>query len=75
MFVVKTNATIYPMNKNCNQEKYSIMHKKPLNSKGFGLVEVLLVVVALVVVAAGGIYVYHQDHKAKPQCRLASRWR
>lgn len=41
------------------------MKIKSLNTKGFGAVEVLLVLVVLVLVAAGGFYIYHKDHKAK----------
>lgn len=41
------------------------MKTHSLNAKGFGAVEVLLALVVLVVVAAGGAYVYHKDHKTK----------
>lgn len=41
------------------------MRKAPLNSKGFGLVAVLLVVVVLAVIGGSGAYVYHKNHKAK----------
>jgi Tfp pilus assembly major pilin PilA len=41
------------------------MPKNSLNTKGFGLIGVLVLIVALAVVAGGGVYVYHQNHKAK----------
>lgn len=41
------------------------MSKHFLNTKGFGLVGVLIVVVALAVVAGGGAYVYHKNHNTK----------
>lgn len=36
------------------------------NNKGFGLVGILLVIVAIVAIGAGGWVVYHHEHKAKP---------
>jgi hypothetical protein len=41
------------------------MQRNSLNTKGFGLVGVLMIVVALVVVGGSGAYVYHRDHKSK----------
>lgn len=42
-----------------------VMRKQSLNSKGFGLVGVLIVVLVLVVVGGAGVYVYHRNHKTK----------
>lgn len=42
------------------------MRKASLNTKGFGLVAVLLVVVVLAIIGGAGAYVYHKNHKAKP---------
>lgn len=39
--------------------------QKSLNSKGFGLVAVLVVIAVLVVLGGAGAYVYHRDHKTK----------
>jgi uncharacterized membrane protein len=41
------------------------MRKKSLNSRGFGLIGVLIVIAVLVVAGGAGAYVYHRDHKAK----------
>jgi len=41
------------------------MQRNSLNTKGFGLVAILMIVVALVVVGGSGAYVYHRDHKSK----------
>lgn len=41
------------------------MRKQTLNSKGFGLVGLLAVIVALVVLGGAGAYVYHRDHRVK----------
>jgi hypothetical protein len=39
------------------------MRKIRLNNKGFGLTEILIVTVVLVVVGGRAVYVYHRDHK------------
>jgi hypothetical protein len=41
------------------------MPKGALNNKGFGLIAILLAIVVLALVAGGGVYVYHKDHKTK----------
>jgi hypothetical protein len=41
------------------------MRKKSLNSRGFGLIGVLIAVIVLAAVGGVGVYVYHRDHKAK----------
>lgn len=41
------------------------MTKRSLNSKGLGLLGVLVIIVVLAVVAGSGVYIYHKDHKAK----------
>lgn len=41
------------------------MRTSSFNSKGFGIIGVLLVIVVLAVIAGGGAYVYHKDHKTK----------
>lgn len=48
------------------------MQKQQLNSKGFGLVGVLIVVAALIVAGGAGAYVYHRDHKAKMETDTGS---
>jgi cytoskeletal protein RodZ len=42
------------------------MRKQPLNTKGFAPLVLLIAVAAVLVVGGGGVYVYHQNHKAKP---------
>jgi prepilin-type N-terminal cleavage/methylation domain-containing protein len=41
------------------------MHLRSLNNKGFGLTEVLIAVVVLVVIGAVGGYLYDRDHQTK----------
>ena len=41
------------------------MKKQQLNSKGFGLIAVVIVIAVLVVLGGTAVYVYHRDHKAK----------
>jgi len=41
------------------------MRKGLLNSKGFGLIEVLIIVVMVIVLGGAGAYMYNRDHKAK----------
>lgn len=48
------------------------MRKAPLNTKGFGLVAVLLVVVVLAIISGSGAYVYHKNHKTKTATTTAS---
>jgi hypothetical protein len=41
------------------------MQKLTTNSKGFGLLGVLIVIVVLALATGGGVYAYHKDHKTK----------
>jgi hypothetical protein len=41
------------------------MHKQSLTANGFGLLVLLIIMVALILVGCAGAYVYHQDHKTK----------
>lgn len=47
-----------------NRDKIN-MRKASLNTKGFGLVAILLGVVILAVIGGAGAYVYHKNHKTK----------
>ena len=40
------------------------MQKSHFNRKGFGLIELLLIVVVLGLIGGVGVYLYHQEHKA-----------
>lgn len=48
------------------------MRKKSLNSKGFGLIAVVIVIAVLVVLGGAGAYVYHRDHRAKTTATTGS---
>jgi hypothetical protein len=48
------------------------MQKQQLNSKGFGLVSVLSVIVVLALAGGAGAYVYYRDHKKKPETTITS---
>ncbi|MFC1419379.1 hypothetical protein [Streptacidiphilus cavernicola] len=48
------------------------MQKLLPNTKGFGLIAVLAVVVVLGVIGGGGAYVYHQNHKTKPATKTST---
>lgn len=48
------------------------MRKSPLNTKGFGLISVLLAVVVLAIIGGSGAYVYHKNHKAKTSTTTSS---
>jgi hypothetical protein len=42
-----------------------LTHNRKVNEQGFGLLGVLIVIVALVLVGGAGVYAYHRDHKIK----------
>ncbi|HWB39279.1 MAG TPA: hypothetical protein VG604_03500 [Candidatus Saccharimonadales bacterium] len=43
-----------------------------LNSKGFGAVEILLVVLILLIAGLGGYYVYHNQNSTKPAAKTSA---